>query len=106
MALNEQTNMMVTKTATLLLNQNAIKWARLNEQVFNDQLSKYIEIAYGDGTEPIIIHEDDELYNLHYNQFRDIITANTKPQNTPLKPEIVPDDNTDGENNGTSREEN
>jgi len=68
--------------STLLFSQNAIKTVRLTEDV--------IEVHYGDGAEPIYIHNDDELYEHHLKNFRTLIN-NALAENT----EEVSNDNKD-----------
>jgi len=52
-------------SATLLLNQPAIKTAQLYDDC--------IKIVYADSSEPIFIYPSDELYDVHRYNFEDLV---------------------------------
>ena len=62
------------QATTLLFNQAAMKTVKL--------LDTCIVVEYADGSEPIYIHSDDTLYEMHLSNFQNLVDQGIKEYET------------------------
>ena len=72
----------MTKTRTLIANQQGVKAVKLFDDV--------VQIFYADGGEPVSIHKEDEMFEYYSKDFGAMIDGKLNPP-TPIAETIEPE---------------